>query len=71
MESYEELCLEAEKRGLRVTLSLVEKENGSKLERLAVLDVRGDEVFAVRIGKLGLPRAADVLLELLAKRPAK
>ncbi len=70
MDAYRELHLEAERRGLRVTLSLVEKESGSKLERLAVLDHRGDEVFAVRVEKIGLERGAETLLELLAvKRP--
>ena len=71
MGSYEELHLEAEKRGLRVTLSLIEKETGSRLERLAVIDHRGEEVFAVRVEKIGIERGAETLLELLAKRPTR
>lgn len=71
MDRYRELCDEADRRGLRVLLSVIEKETGAQIERLAVLDLRGEEVAAVRVDRLGLERGAEVLLGLLEPRPAR
>lgn len=68
MSAYRELHLEAERRGLRVTLSIIEKETGSKIERLSLVDLHSNEVASIRVGRLGLDRASGALLEFLAKR---